>query len=109
MAATLPTKKFGFPGTSWSWSFNPGPFNMKEHVLISIFANTGAGGAYATGIITIVKAFYHRQLNVAAAMLLTQTTQVLNHHNCVFFSMIFYYFSCSCKLISLLKIKLKIK
>lgn len=77
MAATLPTKKFVFPGTKWSWSFNPGPFNVKEHVLISIFANTGAGGAYATSIITIVKAFYHRQLNVAAAMLLTQTTQVL--------------------------------
>ncbi|CAN6812796.1 unnamed protein product [Brassica oleracea] len=75
MAATLPTKKFVFPGTKWSWSFNPGPFNVKEHVLISIFANTGAGGAYATSIITIVKAFYHRQLNVAAAMLLTQTTQ----------------------------------
>lgn len=49
---------------------------MKEHVLITIFANTGAGGVYATNIITIVKAFYHRQLNVAAAMLLTQTTQV---------------------------------
>ncbi|KAH0888922.1 hypothetical protein HID58_051351 [Brassica napus] len=59
MAATLPTKKFVFPGTKWSWSFNPGPFNVKEHVLISIFANTGAGGAYATSIITIVKAFYH--------------------------------------------------
>lgn len=86
MAATLPTKKFGFPGTNWSWSFNPGPFNVKEHVLISIFANTGAGGAYATGIITIVKAFYHRQLSVAAAMLLTQTTQVLNDHICFSFS-----------------------
>ncbi|CAH2069846.1 unnamed protein product [Thlaspi arvense] len=79
MAATLPTKEFGFPGTNWSWSFNPGPFNMKEHVLITIFANTGAGGAYATNIITIVKAFYHRQLNVAAAMLLTQTTQLLGY------------------------------
>lgn len=76
MAKTLPTRKFGFPGTNWSWSLNPGPFNMKEHVLITIFANTGAGGVYATNIITIVKAFYHRQLNVGAAMLLTQTTQV---------------------------------
>ncbi|CDY11969.1 BnaC03g13950D [Brassica napus] len=75
MAATLPTN----PWTKWSWSFNPGPFNVKEHVLISIFANTGAGGAYATSIITIVKAFYHRQLNVAAAMLLTQTTQLLGY------------------------------
>ncbi|KFK27168.1 hypothetical protein AALP_AA8G344300 [Arabis alpina] len=79
MAATLPTKKFGVPGTNWMWSFNPGPFNMKEHVLITIFANTGAAGVYATNIITIVKAFYHRQLNVTAAMLLTQTTQLLGY------------------------------
>jgi len=53
---------------------------MKEHVLITIFANTGAGGAYATSILTIVKAFYHRNLNPAAAMLLVQTTQVCIHN-----------------------------
>lgn len=76
MATTLPTRKFRLPGTNWSGSLNPGPFNMKEHVLITIFASTGAGGAYATGIITIVKAFYHRNLNPTAAMLLLQTTQV---------------------------------
>nr|VDD40428.1 unnamed protein product [Brassica oleracea] len=76
MATTLPTRKFRLPGTSWSGSLNPGPFNMKEHVLKPIFANTGAGGAYATSIITIVKAFYHRNLDPTAAMLLLQTTQV---------------------------------
>ncbi|CAG7884454.1 unnamed protein product [Brassica rapa] len=79
MATTLPTRKFRLPGTSWSGSLNPGPFNMKEHVLITIFANTGAGGAYATSIITIVKAFYHRNLNPTAAMLLLQTTQLLGY------------------------------
>ncbi|KAF8082171.1 hypothetical protein N665_0845s0029 [Sinapis alba] len=79
MATTLPTREFRLPGTSWSGSLNPGPFNMKEHVLITIFANTGAGGAYATSIITIVKAFYHRHLNPAAAMLLLQTTQLLGY------------------------------
>uniref|UniRef100_A0A0D3DGA0 Uncharacterized protein n=1 Tax=Brassica oleracea var. oleracea TaxID=109376 RepID=A0A0D3DGA0_BRAOL len=76
MATTLPTRKFRLPGTSWSGSLNPGPFNMKEHVLITMFANTGAGGAYATSIITIVKAFYHRNLDPTAAMLLLQTTRV---------------------------------
>ncbi|KAL0891087.1 hypothetical protein Bca101_015070 [Brassica carinata] len=79
MATTLPTRKFRLPGTNWSGSLNPGPFNMKEHVLITIFANTGAGGAYATSIITIVKAFYHRNLNPTAAMLLLQTTQLLGY------------------------------
>ncbi|KAF8113951.1 hypothetical protein N665_0043s0024 [Sinapis alba] len=79
MATTLPTSKFRLPGTNWSGSLNPGPFNMKEHVLITIFASTGAGGAYATSIITIVKAFYHRNLNPTAAMLLLQTTQLLGY------------------------------
>ncbi|XP_010448244.1 PREDICTED: oligopeptide transporter 5-like [Camelina sativa] len=79
MATTLPTRKFRLLGTIWFGSLNPGPFNMKEHVLITIFANTGAGAVYATSIITIVKAFYHRDLNPTAAMLLLQTTQLLGY------------------------------
>jgi hypothetical protein len=57
---------------------NPGPFNMKEHALITIFANCGANTAYAISIINIVKAFYHRSINPFAAFLLAQTTQVNN-------------------------------
>lgn len=76
MAATLPTKPVKVPFTSWTFSMNPGPFNLKEHVLITIFANSGAGGVYAVNIVTIVKAFYHRSLHPVAAFLLSQTTQV---------------------------------
>ncbi|KAJ4725318.1 putative Oligopeptide transporter [Melia azedarach] len=79
MAATLPTKQIGVPFTKWSFSLNPGPFNLKEHVLITIFASCGASGVYAVGIITIVKAFYHRSLHPVAAMLLVQTTQLLGY------------------------------
>ena len=28
-------------------ALNPGPFNVKEHVLITIMASVGAGSAYA--------------------------------------------------------------
>lgn len=77
MAATLPQKPIRFPGTKWSFSLNPGPFNLKEHVLITIFANSGSNSVYAVGIITIVKAFYHGKIHPMAAMLLTQTTQVI--------------------------------
>lgn len=77
MAATLPTKSFQVPGTKWSFSLNPGPFNMKEHVLITIFASTAATGVYALHIVTIMKAFYKRPMNPIAAILLTQTTQVI--------------------------------
>ncbi|KAJ4725316.1 putative Oligopeptide transporter [Melia azedarach] len=79
MAATLPSKPIRVPFTKRSFSLNPGPFNLKEHVLITIFANCGAGGVYAVYIITIVKAFYKRALNPVAAMLLAQTTQLLGY------------------------------
>ncbi|KAJ6776061.1 ISP4 LIKE PROTEIN [Salix koriyanagi] len=79
MAAKFPEKTISVPFTKWSFSLNPGPFNMKEHVLITIFANCGAGGVYAVYIVTIIKAFYHRGLHPVAAMLLAQTTQLLGY------------------------------
>ncbi|KAE8776188.1 Oligopeptide transporter 4 [Hordeum vulgare] len=61
------------------WSLNPGPFNIKEHVLISIFANAGYafgnGHAYAVGIVDIIRAFYRRSISFLAAWLLITTTQ----------------------------------
>ncbi|KAJ7963587.1 Oligopeptide transporter [Quillaja saponaria] len=79
MAATLPKKQFRVPFTNWSFSMNPGPFTLKEHVLITIFASAGASGVYAVNIITIVKAFYHRNLHPLAAYLLSITTQMLGY------------------------------
>lgn len=81
LAATLPTTKFRIPGFgSRLFSLNPGPFNLKEHVLISIFANAGSafgnGSAYAVGIVTIIKAFYRRKISFLAGWLLIITTQV---------------------------------
>ena len=76
MAAYLPRKSVRVPGTRWSFSLNPGPFNLKEHVLITIFANSGSNIVYAVNIVTIIKAFYKRRIHAMAAMLLTQTTQV---------------------------------
>ncbi|GLJ16555.1 hypothetical protein SUGI_0283280 [Cryptomeria japonica] len=77
MAATLPTKRIRFPGTKWHFSLNPGPFNTKEHVLITIFASVGTSGVYAVNILTIIKAFYKRNMNPIAAWLLALTTQML--------------------------------
>ncbi|KAI3842417.1 hypothetical protein MKW92_022591 [Papaver armeniacum] len=84
MARVLPETKFHIPGFgSRDFSLNPGPFNMKEHVLISIFANAGSafgsGSAYAVGIVTIIKAFYHRNISFLAGWLLIITTQVLGY------------------------------
>ncbi|KAA8527085.1 hypothetical protein F0562_008686 [Nyssa sinensis] len=79
MAATLPSEPISVPLTKWTFSLNPGPFNLKEHVLITIFANSGSNSVYAVNIITIVKAFYHRNLHPLAAFLLSQTTQMLGY------------------------------
>ncbi|XVF44894.1 hypothetical protein PTKIN_Ptkin02bG0160100 [Pterospermum kingtungense] len=84
MAAVLPRTKFKLPGLgSRKFSLNPGPFNMKEHVLISIFANAGSafgnGFAYAVSIVSIIKAFYGRSISFLAGWLLIITTQVLGY------------------------------
>ena len=81
MAAVLPRTKIRVPGFgSKTVSLNPGPFNMKEHVLITIFANAGSafgsGSPYAVGIVNIIKAFYGRSISFAASWLLIITTQV---------------------------------
>ncbi|KAJ5658104.1 OPT oligopeptide transporter [Penicillium longicatenatum] len=57
MAKVLPTRQFSLLG--WRFSFNPGPFNQKEHMLITVMANVGYGGymgtAYTTNIFTVLK------------------------------------------------------
>ncbi|CAM6094354.1 unnamed protein product [Calypogeia fissa] len=78
MAATLPTTVF-FKGSRFAFSLNPGPFNMKEHVLITIFANSGSGTVYATGIVDIVKALYLRNISFVAGLLVCVTTQMLGY------------------------------
>ncbi|XP_031264015.1 oligopeptide transporter 5-like [Pistacia vera] len=79
MASTLPTKVYQCPLTKWRFSLNPGPFSVKEHALITIFAGCGAGGVYAVHIVIILKAFYKRSLHPVAALLLAQTTQLLGY------------------------------
>ncbi|KAL6213748.1 hypothetical protein ACLB2K_013192 [Fragaria x ananassa] len=84
MARILPTTKFRIPGLgSTEVSLNPGPFNIKEHVLITIFANAGSafgsGSAYAVGIVSIIKKFYFRKITFLASWLLIITTQVLGY------------------------------
>ena len=96
MAAVLPETKFHIPGFGKrEFSFNPGPFNMKEHVLISIFANAGSafgnGSAYAVGIVTIIKAFYNSSISFLAGWLLIVTTQVFFSS----FIFLYVYFLCS--------------
>lgn len=84
MAKVLPTKKFRIIGFGErEFSLNPGPFNVKEHVLISMFANAGAafgsGTAYALSIVDIIRVFYYRKITFLTSWILVLTTQVLGY------------------------------
>ncbi|KAL1299373.1 hypothetical protein HN51_043827 [Arachis hypogaea] len=76
MARILPTRRL-FQGTMFEFTMNPGPFNVKEHVLITIFANAGAGSVYATHILTAVKIYFKKSLPFIPAFIVMLTTQVL--------------------------------
>ncbi|GAV71816.1 LOW QUALITY PROTEIN: Nol1_Nop2_Fmu domain-containing protein/OPT domain-containing protein [Cephalotus follicularis] len=76
MAQTMPHRVF-FKGTKCEFTLNPGPFNVKEHVLITIFANSGAGNVYAIHIVSAVKIFYKKELTFLVALIVVITTQVL--------------------------------
>ncbi|KAL4594728.1 hypothetical protein ACB092_12G040000 [Castanea dentata] len=76
MAKALPKDPF-FKGTRFEFTMNPGPFNIKEHVLITIFANSGAGTVYAAHILSAVRLYYKRSLTFLPAFIVMLTTQVL--------------------------------
>ena len=80
MAAVLPDREVRVLGGRGSFNLNPGPFNVKEHVIITIFANCGVsyggGDAYSIGAITVMKAYYKQTLSFVLALLIVLTTQV---------------------------------
>jgi hypothetical protein len=62
MAKTLPKHKFNTFGLRWT--LNPGPFNKKEHTLITVMANVsfGGGAAYSTLTIESMRGFVRTKL-----------------------------------------------
>ncbi|KAG6477227.1 oligopeptide transporter 3-like [Zingiber officinale] len=83
MASVLPNREVRiFPG-GWGFNLNPGPFNIKEHVIITVFANCGVsfggGDAYSIGAITVMKAYYKQSLSFLCALVIVLTTQLLGY------------------------------
>ncbi|KAI9826487.1 MAG: hypothetical protein M1819_007336 [Sarea resinae] len=80
-AKFMPKRTFNTFG--YRWSLNPGPFNLKEHALITIMANAsyGQGAAYSFDTLTALQAknFYNRDLGWGFALLFTITTQALGY------------------------------
>lgn len=76
MAKWLPTRRFSFFGIPWT--LNPGPFNKKEHCLITVMANVsfGGGAAYSTLTIEAMRGFYGINWGVGFGILFTLCTQL---------------------------------
>ncbi|XP_068635317.1 oligopeptide transporter 7-like [Aristolochia californica] len=77
LMARAVTERVFFRGTRWEFTLNPGPFNVKEHVLVTIFANSGAGAVYAINLVTAVKVFYKLNISFFVFLLIVLTSQVL--------------------------------
>ncbi|KAI0035859.1 OPT oligopeptide transporter [Vararia minispora EC-137] len=58
-------------------SLNPGPFNVKEHVIVTIMASVASSSAYATGIIAVQIVFYNQNPPFAYQWLLVMSTQLI--------------------------------
>ena len=58
-------------------SLNPGPFSVKEHVLITIMGSVGAVSAYATDIIAVQRVFYHQRPSFAYQWFIVMSTQMI--------------------------------
>ncbi|KAG9312692.1 OPT oligopeptide transporter protein-domain-containing protein [Chiua virens] len=58
-------------------SLNPGPFTIKEHVLLTIMATVGSGSAYATDIVAVQRVFYKQTYNFSYQWMLVMSTQLL--------------------------------
>ncbi|KAF9134049.1 hypothetical protein BGW39_008268 [Mortierella sp. 14UC] len=74
MARVLPTRQFNLFGRSFS--LNPGPFSIKEHVLIGTMVSCNTSTAYAVDIVVLQKVFYGSHTPFFGGLLLVLTTQV---------------------------------
>ncbi|CAG8480497.1 1963_t:CDS:10 [Dentiscutata heterogama] len=77
MERILPNKKFGIK--NWEFNLNPGPFNYKEHVCITVAATAGGVSAYAVDIISIQELFYDTRVNFLVGFMLLLSTQMIGY------------------------------
>ncbi|CAO3563908.1 unnamed protein product [Mortierella alpina] len=74
MARVLPTRQFNIFG--WTFTLNPGPFSIKEHVLIGTMVACNSGTPYAVDIIILQKIWYNSEKPFVAGLFLVLTTQI---------------------------------
>lgn len=58
-------------------SLNPGPFTLKEHVVITIMATVGSTSAYATDVLAVQRVYYGQNWSFLYQWMLVISTQLI--------------------------------
>ncbi|KAH8115273.1 OPT oligopeptide transporter [Phellopilus nigrolimitatus] len=66
----------GWKGVEYRFSLNPGPWNIKEHVLVYIMANVAVGNPYALNAVVVAEIYYHIKLGYWFNLVITLATQL---------------------------------
>ncbi|KAJ7189563.1 OPT oligopeptide transporter protein-domain-containing protein [Mycena pura] len=74
LAYVLPITTYRF--RSFEFSLNPGPWNIKEHVLVFIMANVAVGNPYALNAIVVSEFYYDMKVGYWFALVLVLATQL---------------------------------
>ncbi|KAF8146844.1 OPT oligopeptide transporter [Mycena galopus ATCC 62051] len=74
LAFVVPIITFRF--RSFEVSLNPGPWNIKEHVLVFIMANVAVGTPYALNVIVVSEFFYGMKVGYWFSLVLVLATQL---------------------------------
>ncbi|KAJ7772001.1 OPT oligopeptide transporter protein-domain-containing protein [Mycena maculata] len=74
LAFILPITTYRF--RSFEFSLNPGPWNIKEHVLVFIMANVAVGNPYALNAVVVSEFFYRIKLGYWFSLVLVLATQL---------------------------------
>jgi hypothetical protein len=68
LADVLPAWRVKVPFTSWGFSLNPGPFSVKEHVLITLSAASGATYNLGYGPVSMAELYFNQRVHPAVAI-----------------------------------------
>jgi hypothetical protein len=77
LAWALPTTKFKTLG--YTWSLNPGPFNIKEHTVIAVMAKVVEWGAYATDLLLSQDLFFGQKFGFVYEISIVLSTQIMGY------------------------------
>ncbi|SNX83934.1 probable isp4 - oligopeptide transporter [Melanopsichium pennsylvanicum] len=83
MAKLLPTKTFKTP--FGSFTLNPGPFNVKEHTVITVMSNVTYQRAYASNVSAVQRITYGFDWGFGYIILLTLSSQLIGFSMAGFF------------------------